>query len=177
MEQQRVIPAYIPHFLIFDPFTDDPLKQIELDFPFWIKPLLSYSGYLGFRIENKNDFIRHIQIIRDNIDRYARPYADLLQYANPDSSLPKCTAHHCIAEEIISSGRQCTVEGYAYQNHYMGGCLLGDNLSWASTMFARNSKPPDPEVIGERWRELWMQRLEGSGLWLEKWLHHQQRDE
>jgi uncharacterized protein len=59
----------------------------------------------------------------------------------------------------------------------MGGCLLGDNLSWASTIFVRNSKPPDPEVIGERWRELWMQRLEGSGLWLEKWLHHQQRDE
>ena len=116
LEQQRVIPAYIPRFSIFDPFTDDPLKQIELDFPFWIKPLLSYSGYLGFRIENKNDFIRHIQIIRDNIDRYARPYADLLQYANLDSSLTKYTAHHCIAEEIISSGRQCTVEGYSYQN-------------------------------------------------------------
>lgn len=70
-----------------------------------------------------------------------------------------------------------TDDRYADDVHYMGGCLLGDNLSWASTMFARNSKPPDPEVIGERWRELWMQRLEGSGLWLEKWLHHQQRDE
>ena len=70
-----------------------------------------------------------------------------------------------------------TDDRYADDVHYMGGCLLGDNLSWASTMFARNSKPPDPEIVGEHWRDLWMQRLEGSGLWLEKWLHHQQRDE
>lgn len=70
-----------------------------------------------------------------------------------------------------------TDDRYADDVHYMGGCLLGDNLSWASTMFARNSKPPDPEIVGERWRKLWMQRLEGSGLWLEKWLHHPHRDE
>lgn len=69
-----------------------------------------------------------------------------------------------------------TDDRYADDVHYMGGCLLGDNLSWASTMFARNSKPPDPVLVGERWRELWLQRLEGSGLWLEKWLRHQRRD-
>lgn len=70
-----------------------------------------------------------------------------------------------------------TDDRYADDVHYMGGCLLGDNLSWASTMFARNSKPPDPEIIGPNWRKLWMQRLDGSGLWLEKWLLHQKRDE
>ncbi|MBB3229469.1 CocE/NonD family hydrolase [Halomonas stenophila] len=65
---------------------------------------------------------------------------------------------------------------YADDVHYMGGCLLGDNLSWASTMFAYNSLPPDPSVVGERWREMWHQRLEGSGLWLATWLEHPQRD-
>ena len=65
---------------------------------------------------------------------------------------------------------------YADDVHYMGGCLLTDNLSWASTMFAYNSCPPDPEVVGERWREMWQQRLNGSGLWLEEWLRHQHRD-
>ena len=65
---------------------------------------------------------------------------------------------------------------YADDVHHMGGCLLGDNLSWASTMFAFNSLPPDPEMVGERWREMWFQRLRGSGLWLEKWLRHQRRD-
>jgi putative CocE/NonD family hydrolase len=69
-----------------------------------------------------------------------------------------------------------TDDRYADDVHHMGGCLLGDNLSWASTMFAYNSLPPDPALVGERWRELWMQRLRGSGLWLEKWLRHQRRD-
>ncbi len=65
---------------------------------------------------------------------------------------------------------------YSDDIHYMGGCLLTDNLSWASTMFAYNSCPPDPEVVGERWREMWLERLEGSGLWLETWLTHQRRN-
>ena len=68
-----------------------------------------------------------------------------------------------------------TDDRYADDVHHMGGCLLGDNLSWASTMFAYNALPPDPALVGERWREMWFQRLEGSGLWLEKWLRHQRR--
>ena len=70
-----------------------------------------------------------------------------------------------------------TDDRYADDVHHMGGCLLGDNLSWASTMFAFNSLPPDPEMVGDAWREMWFQRLRGSGLWLEKWLRHQRRDD
>ena len=70
-----------------------------------------------------------------------------------------------------------TDDRYADDVHHMGGCMLGDNLSWASTMFDHNACPPDPELVGERWREMWHQRLEGSGLWLQKWLEHQRRDD
>ncbi|TCP42644.1 hypothetical protein EV191_12344 [Tamaricihabitans halophyticus] len=66
---------------------------------------------------------------------------------------------------------------YSDDVHYMGGCLLGDNLSWASTMFAYNSSPPDPELVGERWRDLWLERLRNSGLWLDQWMRHQHRDD
>ncbi len=69
-----------------------------------------------------------------------------------------------------------TDDRYADDVHHMGGCLLGDNLSWASTMFAYNSLPPDPAIAGAKWREQWMQRLEHSGLWLQQWLQHQRRD-
>jgi putative CocE/NonD family hydrolase len=70
-----------------------------------------------------------------------------------------------------------TDDRYSDDVHYMGGCLLGDNLSWASTMLAYNSSPPDPELVGERWREMWFSRLEESGLWLANWLEHQHRDD
>ncbi|REJ82699.1 MAG: CocE/NonD family hydrolase [Planctomycetota bacterium] len=69
-----------------------------------------------------------------------------------------------------------TDDRYTDDVHYMGGCLLGDNLSWASTMFAYNSLPPDPELVGQRWREMWLERLEGSGVWVHTWLQHQRRD-
>lgn len=69
-----------------------------------------------------------------------------------------------------------TDDRYTDDVHYMGGCLLGDNLSWASVMFSFNSLPPDPEVVGERWRTMWLERLEKSGLWLETWLRHPHRD-
>ncbi|SLN41547.1 Cocaine esterase [Roseivivax jejudonensis] len=69
-----------------------------------------------------------------------------------------------------------TDDRYADDIHYMGGTLLVDQLSWASVMFGINTLPPDPAHVGERWRDLWEARLDGSGLWLEKWLNHQTRD-
>jgi uncharacterized protein len=69
-----------------------------------------------------------------------------------------------------------TDDRYADDVHYMGGCLLLDNLAWSAVMFAHNSFPPDPALVGERWRDMWHERLEGSGLWLEKWLRHPHRD-
>ncbi|WP_346798618.1 CocE/NonD family hydrolase [Halomonas sp. Bachu 37] len=65
---------------------------------------------------------------------------------------------------------------YADNMHYMGGCLLGDNLSEATVMFAFNSLPPDPAIVGDRWRDMWLERMDCSGLWLESWLGHQRRD-
>jgi putative CocE/NonD family hydrolase len=70
-----------------------------------------------------------------------------------------------------------TDDRYADDMHYMGGCLLSDNLAEASTMFAYTTCPPDPALVGERWRDMWLERMEGSGLWLENWLGHQRRDD
>ncbi|XSG84997.1 MAG: CocE/NonD family hydrolase [Methylohalobius sp. ZOD2] len=71
----------------------------------------------------------------------------------------------------------CSTDDLYLDNmHYMGGCLLTDNLSEATTMFSVNTCPPDPELVGDRWRAMWLERLKKSGLWLEVWLRHQRRD-
>lgn len=70
-----------------------------------------------------------------------------------------------------------TDDRYADDVHYMGGTMVIDQISWASIMFGRNTLPPDPENVGARWREEWIKRLKGSGLWLKNWLEHQARDE
>ena len=68
-----------------------------------------------------------------------------------------------------------TDDRYADDVHYMGGCLLGDNLSWASTMFAETAMPPDP-ALRDDWRDAWLTRMRESGHWLDTWLRHQHRD-
>jgi predicted acyl esterase len=50
-------------------------------------------------------------------------------------------------------------------------------LSWAASMHVYATLPPDPDVVGERWREAWLERLESAHPMIEPWLTHQLRDE
>jgi putative CocE/NonD family hydrolase len=70
-----------------------------------------------------------------------------------------------------------TDDRYADDIHSMGGCLLVDKFSWGSTMFGINATPPDPELVGGQWRDLWLGRLKNSGFWVEEWHRHQRRDD
>ena len=39
LEQQAVIPEHIPAFRLVDPYNPDALDRLDLDFPFWLKPV------------------------------------------------------------------------------------------------------------------------------------------
>jgi len=70
-----------------------------------------------------------------------------------------------------------TDDRYSDDVHYIGGCVLAhDMLSWAMTLLAFNARPPDPGVVGERWREMWLERLDGTPTFVGAWLSHQRRD-
>jgi putative CocE/NonD family hydrolase len=66
---------------------------------------------------------------------------------------------------------------YSDDAHYMGGCLLNENQIWGTVLFAGNALPPDPEIVGEGWREMWLQRLEANRPFPAHWLRHQRRDD
>jgi len=69
-----------------------------------------------------------------------------------------------------------TDDRYADDVHYMGGALLVDNFAWASMMFSLQTYPPDPLLVGKRWRKMWLERLEKLPLLIDNWLQHQRRD-
>lgn len=69
-----------------------------------------------------------------------------------------------------------TADRYNDDIHYKGGSLLSANVYWAGTMLSFAARPPDPEVVGNRWAELWRQRLQNMPMLLETWLKHQRRD-
>ena len=69
-----------------------------------------------------------------------------------------------------------TDDRYADDCHFMGGCLLNNSIAWGSTMFAFGAQPPDPEVVGDRWRDMWLERLENNAPMAASWIEHQHRD-
>jgi putative CocE/NonD family hydrolase len=70
-----------------------------------------------------------------------------------------------------------TVDRYNDDIHYKNGCHLSAQLSWAATMLAYQSRSPDPEIVGERWKDMWLERLEKEPFFMEEWLSHQRRDD
>ena len=69
-----------------------------------------------------------------------------------------------------------TDDRYADDIHYMGGALLNDNLWWGAIMLAYQARPADPELVGETWREQWLERLKALPFFPALWLAHQRRD-
>lgn len=114
LEQQKVIPKHIPRFSAFNPFSLRPRNQIDLEYPFWIKPVKAHSSYLGFRVDNDADFAHAIDEIQAKIHCVAKPFNEILAHAELPPEIEGIDGWHCVAEEIISTARQCTVEGYVH---------------------------------------------------------------
>ena len=69
-----------------------------------------------------------------------------------------------------------TDDRYADDVHYMGGCLLNDNLWWGAVFFQLCVQPPDPALIGASWRAMWRERLEAAEPHPLRWMAHPLRD-
>lgn len=113
--QREVIPEIVPRFQSVDPFDDDALSKIDIEFPFWIKPVKAHSSQLSFKIRNVDDFRTCIPIIRKGIGHFSQIFDTLIRECAcgiPDE-IARIGGRFCIAEQQIE-GRQCTIEGFVY---------------------------------------------------------------
>jgi len=69
-----------------------------------------------------------------------------------------------------------TDDRYSDDVHYMGGCLIEANLRLGSQFLTGLARPPDPDVVGPRWRTMWRDRLAHVEPPSALWLGHQRRD-
>ena len=74
---------------------------------------------------------------------------------------------------IVACGND---DRYSDDIHYMGGAMMHDNHEWASYMWAWLSQPPDPAVVGRRWKRQWGQRIGKADFWFKHWVSHATRD-
>src|SRR5258705_479888 len=43
--------------------------------------------------------------------------------------------------------------------HYLGGCMVQGMFVWGFYWAGFSPRPPDPAVVGSRWRAMWKERL------------------
>jgi len=60
--------------------------------------------------------------------------------------------------------------------HYHGGALGRASFRWGGMFKGVMAAPPDPQIVGERWEQMWRDRLEASPPILAEWTRHQTFD-
>ena len=70
-----------------------------------------------------------------------------------------------------------TDDRYADDIHYMGGALLTEQEMWSNFMLVKKAMAPDPQIVGDAWHAMWMNRLAATSSLSEVWLAHQRRDD
>ena len=163
--QAEVVPELIPQFCKIDPFSGDAVKDCTLHYPFWIKPVKSVLSHLGFLVRNDKEFAACLQIIRQNISRYADPFNFILDLADIPNDIRKIDGYHCIAEELISHGRQCTLEGYVQNaSVQVYGVIDSIREGLHESCFSRYQYPSSlPHEVQQRMIEATVKVLEHMG--------------
>ncbi|MGB7757592.1 MAG: ATP-grasp domain-containing protein [Salinisphaera sp.] len=124
LANREAVPECTPAFQALDPYSKDPVADLQLDYPFWLKPTTAFSSYLGFRIENEDQFRDAMETIRDNVHLFAEPFDYLMQYCENRSALPADgSGATCLAEGIIG-GRLCTLEGYVHNGEVVSYAVI-----------------------------------------------------
>ena len=83
----------------------------------------------------------------------------------------------CRPPELRAIITHCSTDDrYTDDAHYLGGCLVQDMFGWGSDFYTLQAYPPDPAVVGERWREMWKARCEAIDFSVANWVTHQTRD-
>lgn len=152
LEQARVVPEYIADFCAVDPFAADPLRDVTLGFPFWLKPVKAVLSHLGFLIRDDQDFLHAIHRIRAGIRRFGEPFNLILEFAELPEEVAAVDGNHCIAESLISARRQCTLEGYVYQGRVqVYGAVDSQREGSAGSSFTSYEYPSTlPESVQQR---------------------------
>jgi biotin carboxylase len=102
---------------LVDPFAPDVDSKPPLPYPFWIKPVKAHSSILGFRVRNDADYRMALEATREGIGLLAVNMNQIMKHADLPAEIAAVDGSKCIAEAIISAGRQCTLEGYVFEGN------------------------------------------------------------
>ena len=179
----------VPAVFVYEPYRKDDLSAHQ---DAHIQPFLASHGYAALRVDirgsgssdgilrdeyseqEQDDAVAVIEWIADR--RWCTGAVGMWGGSWGGFNTLQVAARRPPALKAAIS-RVASDDRYADDVHYIGGCVLAvDALTWASVMLGFNALPPDPDVVGGRWREQWLERLKETPSFIEPWLTHQRRD-
>jgi hypothetical protein len=117
VEQLASVPGCVPRFAAFDPFRDDALDQIDLPFPFWVKPVKAHSSELGFEVGDPDELHRALDRIRAGIGAVGRPFDQALAHVDLPPEIRGHGGMTCLAEQLVP-GIQAAPEGTMFRGTF-----------------------------------------------------------
>ncbi|WP_010549396.1 ATP-grasp domain-containing protein [Brachybacterium paraconglomeratum] len=155
LEQQRCIPECVPGVAAFDPFDDDALATIGLDFPFWVKPVKAHSSALGFKVEDEAQFAAALEEIREHIGEIGDAFNQVLRRVALPAELEGAGGNSCLAEQFVE-GTQVAPEGTMFRGEYHVHGVFDMHKDEAGTSFSRLDYPASsvPEPVQQRMIDL-----------------------
>lgn len=163
IEQRKIVPDNTPNFCAVNPFDDDALAKVTLDFPFWVKPIKGYGSMLGFKITNEQDFHDAMAESRSVIKSLGDPFNNILSRVSLPEELENIDGNWMIAEQYIT-GREFAPEGFVQNGkchiHGMIDMVIGSN----GKSFERYEYPSTvPAAVQERARDVSATLMENIG--------------
>ncbi|MFD4404383.1 hypothetical protein ACFWPH_16660 [Nocardia sp. NPDC058499] len=76
--------------------------DIDIPFPFWVKPIKSHSSQLGFEVPDAETFASAVQQIREEIGRIPDPFDRALARVEVPGDIRMAGGRTCLAEEIVT---------------------------------------------------------------------------
>jgi putative CocE/NonD family hydrolase len=179
----------VPAILEYIPYRKRDLTSVRDSVA---HPYLAGHGFACVRVDIRGSGESDGVLVDEYLEQEQRDAEDVLAWL---AEQPWCDGHtgmmgiswggfaalQVAARRPPSLGAICiasfTDDRFADDMHYMRGCLLSDNLAESGTMFAYGACPPDPALTGERWRRMWLERVDAARPWVVEWLNHQRRDD
>lgn len=149
-EQKKVASDAVPAFAAINPFEAPDFDRIEVEPPFWIKPVKGTDSMLGFKIGSEAEYREALDQIREKIGQVAEPFNEILDYADLPAEIGHVDGHYCLAEGILN-GTQHTVTGYVRNGEVvLYGLIDSVNYPGGSSFFRYEYPSRLDPAVGER---------------------------
>jgi hypothetical protein len=162
LEQQKVTDAH-PRFGLVD-LEGDPSPPEGVRYPFWMKPVKSFSSQLAFKVEDEEQFKAAVKETKEGIGRLGEPFEYVLEALDLPPEIAEVGGEACLAEEALSGARAAT-EGYVFEGKPHVYAVL-DSVSYPEhSSFLRHQYPSQlPQELQDRLAEVSTRVVEQVGL-------------